>query len=111
MGKKTAKRWTDADAEKVLSDAEHSGLDDRQFAKQCGLDPQRLWWWRKRLGRVRSKPEQAPAFIEVHTTPPQPVPAQMLEVWLANGRSVMVPASIDTARLAKLLEAIEGSGC
>ena len=50
-------------------------------------------------------------FVEVQATPQPPAPTQMLEVWLANGRSVVVPISMDTARLAELLDAIESPKC
>ncbi|MEM7159377.1 MAG: hypothetical protein AAF799_41445 [Myxococcota bacterium] len=99
------------DAEKVLSDAERSGLDDREYAKRHGLDPQRLWCWRKRLGRPRSESGDTPTFVEVQATSQPPALPQMVEVWLANGRSVVVPMSMDTTRLTELLDAIDGPRC
>lgn len=72
MGKKTAKGWAELHAEKVLSDAERSGLDDREFAKRQGLESQWLWWRRTRLGRPRSETEEAMTFVELRASSPPP---------------------------------------
>ena len=110
--KKVSKRWTAAEAQQVLAELERSGLSDRAFARQKGLDSQRLWWWRRRLEQTRQ--DEAVAFVEVKPTAVMSVPHEtvdVLEVRLLNGRVVMVPTVIEPEVLVRLLDAIEGRSC
>lgn len=92
---RTRRRWTAADARMALSALERSGLSLSEFAAREGLDVQRLRHWRKRLA-------EAPAFVEL--TPRAP---ERVEVVLRSGRTLRVPATIDRATLAALIEALE----
>jgi hypothetical protein len=65
---KTNERWTPEHAASVLDEAERSGLIDRAFAKRRGIDPQRLWWWRKRLNKTETK-EAKVGFMELAVRP------------------------------------------
>jgi hypothetical protein len=107
MAKKVSKRWTETEAQQVLAEQVRSGLSDRAFGRKKGLDPQRLWWWRKRL--EQSGKGEAVAFVEVK--PKAVVPTEVLEVQLSNGRVVSVSAAIEPMVLARLLDAIEGRTC
>ena len=49
----TAKRWNAAVAQKVLDEYSASGLTLTAFARTCGVNLQRLSWWRKRLAKAR----------------------------------------------------------
>jgi len=42
-------RWTEQDARVALAALEHSGKSVSVFAAEHGLDPQRLYMWRRRL--------------------------------------------------------------
>jgi hypothetical protein len=90
----------------VLEEVARSGLSDRAFAKRHGLDPQRIWWWRKRLGRTS---EGAVGFVEV--LPKAAASSEVIEVHLTNGREVWVSTTVDPSVLARLLDAIEGRPC
>jgi hypothetical protein len=110
--KKVSKRWTVTEAQQVLAELERSGLSDRAFARQKGLDSQRLWWWRRRLEQARQ--DEAVAFVEVKPTAVMSGPHEnvdVLEVRLLNGRVVMVPTVIEPMVLVRLLDAIEGRSC
>jgi hypothetical protein len=113
MTKKTvSKRWSATEAQRVLEEQRRSGLSDRAFARKKGLDPQRLWWWRKRL--EGSQGGEAVEFVEVKPkarTSEAATSDTMLEVRLVNGRVVMVPAMLEPKVLARLLDAIEGRSC
>lgn len=96
----------------MLGEAERSGLSDRAFAQREGIDPQRLWWWRKRLGETNAVAKRAEGFVEVavrQTT--KPVVAGRVEVLLGNGRVVATPVDVDPVMLARLLDAVEGRQC
>jgi hypothetical protein len=114
MAKKSeSKRWTPAYAEQLLDRADALGLSDCEFGRREGADHQRISWWRKRLGRPRTKraqerPAAAPRFVEVRTVPPTSLE---VEVRLRNGRSVVFPSTIDPQVLTLLLDAVEVGSC
>jgi transposase-like protein len=125
----SSKPWSTASAEKVLNraDSSSSGLSDEQFAKREGLNPQRLYYWRQKLGRgkgraaskasqkpnaprVRGRGDRGqPGFVEITTTLAAAV--ERIEIQLRNGRVVSAPMSVAPGRLAALLDALEGVGC
>lgn len=107
----------------MLDRADVSGVSDSAFAQKAGVTGQRLSWWRQQLGRRRPRGggegESAPVFVELRAkrsptvVDPRPLPTagEELEIRLANGRSVIVPASVDLKRLERLLAAVEGRAC
>ena len=60
-------RWNEDEARRVLAACEASGDPVAGFANRHGLDAQRLYWWRRRLGRASHQLAQASstAFIPV----------------------------------------------
>ena len=50
-GSQSQQRWSESEAEEVLALLEESGQSVATFAREQGLTPQRLYWWRNRLGR------------------------------------------------------------
>jgi transposase-like protein len=44
------RRWTEREGREALAAWKGSGLSASGFARQHGLNPQRLLWWRKQLG-------------------------------------------------------------
>ena len=70
------RRWSAADARRVLGSWSASGLSMTGFGKKHGLDGQRLGWWKKRLadwgeddglGAVPSAPRLVPAVVHDST--------------------------------------------
>ncbi len=69
-------RWTEADAREALTALERSGRPVSVFAAEHGLDPQRLYVWRRRqyealigrlereLAKLRNLPFTEPAPLE-----------------------------------------------
>ena len=104
--------WTEAEARVVLQAQESSGQSLTQFARQHGLTPQRLRWWKGRLGQ----PGAALTFLPVQVAAPQPAqqpvapgPGALMEVVLATGRRVRVAPGFDEAALLRLVRALEGT--
>ncbi|MCB9583741.1 MAG: transposase [Polyangiaceae bacterium] len=95
------RRWSDADARVVLAALEASGLSVNAFAAREGLDPQRLYYWRKRLDGD-SALAVSPTFVEVPRHGPEPV-----EIALRSGRSLRVRESIDVATLRRFVAVLE----
>ena len=126
-------RWSPEQAASVLAAWKKSGLKLGTFAKQRGLLPERLRWWRDKL-----MPEAKPAaptgsairFAPVRvarkgstrpgsSSPPPPSASPLkaregeasLEVVLANGRRVRVAPGFDTASLTRLITTLEALPC
>jgi len=97
----TDRRWTEDDARTVLTAQAASGLSVAAFAAREGIDPQRLYFWRRRVdaGSVEAPPE----FIEVRHTAER----ERVEIVLRSGRVVRVAESIDADALRRLIVALE----
>ncbi len=99
-------RWTERDARDVLAALRRSGKPVRAFAADHGLDPQRVYLWRRRLGGA-----EPTTFQELIVRPAtRRVVADAadngFEVVLASGDMVRVPPSFDGAALTRLLEVL-----
>ena len=98
-------RWTEQDARFVLAALERSGKPLRAFAEEHGLDPQRLYLWRRRVaGGDRT------TFRELIVSPSRASACDAdgapFEVMLASGVVVRVPPSFDATAPARLLEVL-----
>lgn len=96
------RRWTEDDARSVLTAQEASGLSVVAFAAREGLDAQRVYAWRRRLGGV-VEATSTPAFIELRP----PGRREIVEVGLRCGRVVRVAETIDPSALRRLVDALE----
>jgi len=87
----------------VLVALDNSGLSLRTFAQREGVDEQRLYFWRRRLGRT-GRTGAAPAFVEV-----APVPRSLghVEIVLRSGRVLRAAEAIDSQVLRRMVEALE----
>jgi len=93
------RRWTVEVARAALSALAASGLSVAAFAAREGLDAQRLYGWRRRLGPPESV---SPSFVEVTSAAVTP-----MEVVLRSGHVVRLSPSFDAAALVRLLEVLE----
>jgi hypothetical protein len=94
------RRWTEDDARGVLAALDASGVSVSAFAEREGVDPQRIYMWRRRLPAVT--PAAGPAFVELR---PGDIPR--VEVVLRSGHVLRVPESFDAEALGRLLEVLE----
>jgi transposase-like protein len=88
----------------VIAALERSGQSVSIFAADHGIDPQRVYLWRRRLGEA-----ERTTFREIVVRPPvahfDPVShVAPFEIALVSGDVVRVPPSFDAAALARLLE-------
>lgn len=97
-------RWTGEEASIALSALEDSGLSVNAFAEREGLDPQRLYFWKRRLGGAKARPSAK--FVEL-----TPRSTGAVEVVLRNGRVLRVPVSIDASALRALVAVLEDGAC
>jgi transposase-like protein len=91
-------RWSIDDAREVIVALERSGQSVGDFAATHGLDPQRLYGWRRRVG---ARAERA-TFREL-TVPSE---SSRFEVVLASGVRVRVPHDFEREALVRLIEAL-----
>ena len=90
----------------MLAALERSGKPLRAFAEEHGLDPQRLYVWRRRVAEG-----DGTTFRELIV---RPAPANSagdadgspFEIVLASGVVVRVPPSFDATALARLLDVL-----
>ena len=103
-------RWTEQDARNALVALQRSGKPVSVFAAERGLDPQRLYAWRRRLGKAE------PTIFQELTVPSSPRISVVdgdapFEVALPSGVVVRVPASFNAAALERLLEVLQARAC
>ena len=92
----------------VLARWKRSGLSVRAFCGAEGLNPMTFYWWRRELGR-RDQPQ--PSFLPVRVLAETTELSTVgIEVVLANGRSVLVSAGLDSRTLVQVVELLEQGG-
>jgi hypothetical protein len=98
------------DARKALAVLQRSGKAVNVSAAERGLDPQRLYSWRRRLGKA-----ERTTFQELIVRPAPQISVTdgvaSFELALPSGVVVRVPASFNTAALERRLEVLRACGC
>ena len=100
--------WTEQDARRVLEECEKSGESVAGFARRLGVIPQRLFWWRKRLGRASSL-EARPAFVPVTVRPARAESIAVgVPIAVVVGNGIRVEINDVDARTAAWVAALVG---
>jgi transposase-like protein len=100
-------RWTERDAREVLAALRRSGKPVSVFAAEHGLDPQRVYLWRRRLGGAeRTTFQELIVRRAAGRAVADAVVGDPFEIVLVSGDVVRVPSSFDGAVLARLLEVV-----
>jgi len=99
-------RWTEQEARAVLAAWERSGLSVRQFAVEHGLDPQRIWLWRRRVAKGDPTTFQELIVRPSSLNSVADGATEKFEIVLGSGVVLRVPLSFDSASLIRLLEAL-----
>ena len=73
------RRWSVAQARGVLEALQESGLPVTRFAAQHSLGAERLYQWRRRLGREQKAASQPTRFTEVRVALPSSGPVSRLD--------------------------------
>jgi hypothetical protein len=103
------RRWSAADARRVLKMCRGSGLSVSAFGARHGLAPQRLGWWKKRLAEWRQHEKAPTAAAAPMTLVPavvvggaSPVAIRVNDVMF----EVTDPAAVDPTWLGAVLSAL-----
>jgi hypothetical protein len=97
-------QWTEVEARSVLGAWKKSGLSIERFARNRGLVPQRLYWWKKKLGVDR-----ALALLPVRVTEAR-IEARRGEpvtVLLRSGHMIKVGRDFDESAFARVVALLE----
>src|ERR1700679_412056 len=99
------RRWTEQDGRHALAALQRSGKTVGVFAAEHGIDAQRLYSWRRRLGGA-----ERTTFQELIVRPTARVSVTggdaPFELVLASGIVIRVPPFFDAAALQRLLEVV-----
>jgi hypothetical protein len=118
------RRWKRHDAEQMAVTLRMSGLSAAQFAKQHGLNGQRVYWWMTQLGGTaakadKPKPECRPQFVPVRVvesssrSKPCPAPREQggLEIQVGNSTVIRVRRGFDNELLRSVVAALAEGSC
>lgn len=100
------RRWTEQDARFVLDALARSGKPLRVFAEEHGLDPQRVYQWRRRVAGGDSTTFRELIVGRSSASSARDGNESPFEIVLASGVVIRVPASFDAASLARLLDVL-----
>jgi transposase-like protein len=99
-------RWNANEAREVLAALARSGKSVSAFAAEHGLDPQRVYLWRRRFGKAEPTTFQEVIIHRAeHRHEPGPAGAAF-ELVLASGDVIRIPASFDAAALIRVLDVL-----
>lgn len=107
-------QWSEHEARSVLSAWRKSGLRLETFAKERGLVPQRLRFWRDKLEGKSSEPASASplALLPVQVTEPAPAAptkrGEPVAIYLRSGHIVKVGRGFDEEAFARVVALLEG---
>ena len=82
--------WTQEQARDVLERQRASGEGITPFARRMGFVPQRLFWWRGRLGDWQPEPAGTQSFVPVVVRAQAPERGARISVELCNGVRVHI---------------------
>ena len=99
-------KWSEVEARGILEAWHRSGATMESFAKQRGIVPQRLRWWRYRLKQMADK-GAPPALMPVQLKAPAPR-GEPVTVLLRTGHMLKVSHGFDEEAFARVVALLEG---
>jgi len=101
--------WREADGRAVVTAWRRSGEPLSSFARVHGVKAQRIAWWATRLQASASEPVRFhPVRLLESASSSGKASGEAIEVVLADGRRVRVPAGFVAEDLARVLRVLEG---
>lgn len=104
-------QWSEVEARGVLAAWQRSGFSIERFARQRGLVPQRLYWWKRKLARPdkRTVTASSPALLPVRVTSEPPRRGEPVTVLLRTGHMLKVSHGFDEEAFARVVALLEGT--
>ena len=103
-------QWTEKHARDVLAMGEQRKLNNSELARELGVSPQRIHWWRKRL-RGDAQTSNQPAFVEVKLAGPSATTTRPFAIRTRTGHTIEVWPGFDASELTRLLALVEKESC
>jgi transposase-like protein len=98
-------RWSATDARLILDALASSRLAVSEFSREYGVDPQRLYVWRRRLNAT-----EAPlTFVQLQDAQPAPAATTRYELLLPGGEILRIEGNVIAPDVAVLLAALRGA--
>lgn len=101
-------QWSEVEARGVLGAWQRSGLSIDRFAAQRGLTPQRLYWWKRKLGISKSRAAAGAALallpVKVAAEPRRGEPVTVL---LPTGQILKVSRGFDEEAFSRVVALLE----
>lgn len=99
-------RWNEERARAVLSELEATGQSVAEFARRKAVSVQRLFYWRKRLGKATTTQFVAVTLPRATTLQPaQAATSGRIEI-AVSGTVIRVREELDVEYVGRLVEAI-----
>lgn len=102
-------RWNADYAGEIHRALDASGLSLAEYARQKGLDEQRLRWWRTRLRR--GVPCGGSKILELVQPKPSPGSLASLRLVCPSGHVIELSGGDPAHALAEVLRALQAAGC
>jgi hypothetical protein len=101
-------QWTEIEARGVLDAWRRSGVGIEKFARSRGLVPQRLWWWKAKLGFSKAA-NPVPALVPVRVTESRAEArrGEPVTVLLRSGHLIKVGRDFDESAFARVVALLE----
>jgi hypothetical protein len=101
-------QWTEVEARGVLSALAKSGMPLERFARERGITPQRIYWWKKKLEAKDEGKSNALALLPVSVpAPAEPRRGEPVTVLLRSGHMIKVARGFDEEAFARVVEILE----
>ena len=100
-------QWTEVEARAVLAALAKSGLPLERFARDRGITPQRVYWWKKKLAEKPEPKRGGLALLPVSVAAAETKRGEPVTVLLRSGHMIKVGRGFDEeafARVDALLE-------
>lgn len=101
------RRWSHADAKRVVDCGARSGLSWSEFAKRLGVGVWRLSWWRSRLeGSAHLRQVKGVECLPVTPVVESPGAPNEIELLLTSGHRLRIGAGVPAALVAAVLKSV-----
>ena len=99
-------QWTEVEARGVIAAWRKSGMSTNDFARERGIVPQRIYWWRKKLQDADGA-KGALKLLPVHVT--EPKRGEPVTVLLRSGHMIKLGRGFDEDAFVRVVALLEAS--
>ena len=112
------RRWTEMDGKRMLEALRASGLSVGRFAREHGLTPQRVSWWRSRFGQAGTSSGAAsnparllPVRVVSGSNTAETLSDGAVEIAVRDSVVIRVRRGFDPELLRQVIRSLEDASC